>query len=64
MSTPLRRSLSQDQESGYDSAGSASLDTLQTVYFTAPHLKYINSQLQELEPEGRIRRMSVDSSTL
>lgn len=48
-------SLSQDHdgtESGYDSAGSTSVASLQTIYFTPPHLKYINAQLAELEPEA------------
>lgn len=55
MSAQMERSLSIDQdaaESGYDSASSASMASLQTVYFTAPHLKFINAQLQQLEPEG------------
>lgn len=55
MSIQLRHSLSQDQdgtESGYDSAGSTSVASLQTIYFTPPHLKYINAQLAELEPEA------------
>jgi phosphoadenosine phosphosulfate reductase len=56
MSIQLRKSLSQDTnndaESGYDSVGSNSVASLQTIYFTPPHLKYINAQLQELEPEG------------
>lgn len=57
MSTQLERSLLIDQdthESGYDSnsTGSASMASLQTIYFTASHLKFINAQLQLLEPEG------------
>ncbi|RPA94341.1 Phosphoadenosine phosphosulfate reductase CysH-type [Choiromyces venosus 120613-1] len=44
------RSMSQDEESGYDSPGSATSD-LPEVYFSRPHLKYLNGQLQTLEPE-------------
>jgi phosphoadenosine phosphosulfate reductase len=39
------------EESGYASAAS-SQESLTEVYFTKPHLKYINSQLQKLEPQG------------
>ena len=55
MSTQLRHTLSQDTdvESGYSSAGCNSVASLQTIYFTPPHLKYINAQLQELEPESK-----------
>lgn len=45
------RSLSQDRESGYDSPGS-STGGLPDIYFSRPHLKYLNEQLQKLEPEG------------
>lgn len=45
------RSLSQDTESGYDSPGSSS-GGLPVIYFSRPHLKYLNEQLQKLEPEG------------
>lgn len=38
-------------ESGYAS-GSSSEDSLPEVIFTKPHLKYLNAQLQHLEPEG------------
>ena len=56
MSIQLGRAPSQDggSESGYDSIGS-SVQSLQTIYFSPPHLKYINAQLQELEPEGKIQ---------
>ncbi len=40
-------------ESGYVSASaSSSEESLPDVYFTKPHLKYLNRQLQHLEPEG------------
>ncbi|KAG0138586.1 hypothetical protein HOY82DRAFT_595737 [Tuber indicum] len=44
------RSMSQDEESGYDSPGSAT-PSMPDVYFSSPHLKYLNQQLQTLEPE-------------
>lgn len=61
MSAQLIRSLSQDHdgaESGYDSEGSTSVASVQSVYFTTPHLKYVNAQLAELEPEGNTQRRS------
>ena len=39
-------------ESGYAS-GSSSQDSLPDIYFSKPHLKFINSQLQKLEPQGK-----------
>ncbi|KAL7275296.1 3'-phosphoadenylsulfate reductase [Rhizina undulata] len=44
------RSLSQDHESGYGSVGSSTA-SLPDIYFTRPHLKFLNEQLQNLEPE-------------
>lgn len=41
----------QSSESGYAS-GASSQESLPEVYFSQPHLKFINSQLQKLEPEG------------
>jgi phosphoadenosine phosphosulfate reductase len=38
-------------ESGYAS-GDSSEDSLAEVYFSKPHLKFINAQLQQLEPQG------------
>jgi phosphoadenosine phosphosulfate reductase len=50
--TPPEYSASQsDVESGYASA-SSSEESLTEVFFTKPHLKYLNKQLQNLEPEG------------
>ncbi|KAF2460646.1 phosphoadenosine phosphosulfate reductase [Lineolata rhizophorae] len=43
-----------DVESGYASASSSESD-LSDVYFTKQHLKHINQQLQELEPEDILR---------
>ncbi|KAI9706602.1 MAG: hypothetical protein M1836_003610 [Candelina mexicana] len=42
-----------DVESGYVSA-SSSEESLPEVYLTKPHLKYLNRQLQHLEPEGTL----------
>lgn len=39
------------EESGYASAES-SQESLPEIYFTRPHLKYINAQLAKLEPQG------------
>lgn len=39
-------------ESGYVS-GSSSDDALPEVYFTKPHLTFLNRQLQFLEPQGQ-----------
>lgn len=39
------------EESGYASATS-SQDGLAEVYFSKPHLKFVNAQLQKLEPQG------------
>ena len=41
------------EESGYASAAS-SQESLTEVYFTKPHLKFINAQLQKLEPQGEL----------
>jgi len=39
------------EEYGYASAES-SQESLPEIYFTKPHLKFINAQLQKLEPQG------------
>jgi phosphoadenosine phosphosulfate reductase len=41
-----------DDESGYAS-GASSQESLPEVYFSKPHLKYINAQLLQLEPQGK-----------
>ena len=53
MSSPvLERTTSQDDiESGYASATSEN-GGFADVYFTKPHLKFLNKQLNQLEPEG------------
>lgn len=42
------------EESGYASAES-SQENLQEIFFTRPHLKYINAQLAKLEPQEILR---------
>jgi phosphoadenosine phosphosulfate reductase len=39
------------EESGYAS-GDSSHESLVEIYFSKPHLKFINAQLQKLEPQG------------
>lgn len=41
-------------ESGYAS-GASSQDSLPEVYFSKPHLKFLNAQLQKLEPQDILR---------
>ena len=43
----------QDIESGYVS-GSGSETSVPELYFTKPHLHFLNRQLQNLEPQGKI----------
>ncbi|TKA72164.1 Phosphoadenosine phosphosulfate reductase [Cryomyces minteri] len=51
MSSPMyEHSPERDAESGYAS-GSSSEAGLPDVFFSKPHLKFINQQLQKLEPE-------------
>ena len=38
------------KDEGY--ASSSSIDSYPEVYFTRPHLKFLNKQLQKLEPQG------------
>lgn len=40
-----------DDESGYAS-GESSHESLPDIVFSKPHLKYLNSQLSKLEPQG------------
>ncbi|KAH9868146.1 hypothetical protein J1614_007218 [Plenodomus biglobosus] len=42
------------EESGYASAAS-SQESLTEIYFTKPHLKFINAQLQKLEPQDILK---------
>jgi phosphoadenosine phosphosulfate reductase len=49
----------QSEESGYASATS-SQDSLPDVYFSKPHLKFINAQLEKLEPQGGLWSTSCD----
>ncbi|PVI06504.1 Phosphoadenosine phosphosulfate reductase thioredoxin [Periconia macrospinosa] len=43
-----------DDESGYAS-GSSSHESLPDVYFSKPHLKFLNAQLQQLEPQDVLK---------
>ena len=43
-----------DDESGYAS-GSSSEASIPEVFFTKPHLTFLNRQLQNLEPQGQLR---------
>ena len=58
MSSPqLERTTSQDDiESGYASATSEN-GGFADVYFTKPHLKFLNKQLNQLEPQGTSPRV-------
>lgn len=40
------------QDSGYATAYGS--QTLPDIYFSPPHLKFINSKLKDLEPEGEL----------
>lgn len=51
-----------DLESGYASASSSQAG-IPDVYFSKPHLKFINQQLQKLEPEGMFNRRIVNTLT-
>jgi phosphoadenosine phosphosulfate reductase len=44
--------VTSDNESGYASA-TGSEDSLPEMLFTKPHLKYLNQQLRDLEPQGK-----------
>ncbi|KAI9797246.1 MAG: hypothetical protein M1825_006030 [Sarcosagium campestre] len=46
--------LTRDVESGYAS-GSSSEVSMPDLYFTKPHLKFLNQQLHGLEPEGILK---------
>lgn len=47
------RSSSTERDSGYSSGGSTS--SLPDVYFSRPHLKFLNSQLAKLSPQDVLR---------
>jgi hypothetical protein len=52
-----------DTESGYAS-GSSSQDSIPEIYFSKPHLKFLNSQLQKLEPLGMVLYLLFDGYDL
>ena len=43
--------MDRDEESGYASASSSD-SSIPDVFFTKPHLTFLNRQLQNLEPQG------------
>lgn len=43
--------MDRDEESGYASANSSD-SSVPDVFFTKPHLTFLNRQLQHLEPQG------------
>ena len=43
--------MDRDEESGYASASSSD-SSFPDVFFTKPHLTFLNRQLQNLEPQG------------
>lgn len=51
----------QDEESGYASA-SSSEESIPDVFFTKPHLTFLNRQLQNLEPPGNMTSTSLEAS--
>ncbi|KAF2741529.1 phosphoadenosine phosphosulfate reductase [Polyplosphaeria fusca] len=51
---PYVESSNKSTESGYVS-GSSSQDSLPEIQFSKPHLKFLNSQLQKLEPQDILR---------
>lgn len=50
-----------DEESGYASA-SSSEESIPDVFFTKPHLTFLNRQLQNLEPPGKMTFTSLEAS--
>lgn len=50
-----------DEESGYASA-SSSEESIPDVFFTKPHLTFLNRQLQNLEPPGKMTSTSLEAS--
>lgn len=63
MSSPVYEdtvSMRDETESGYAS-GSSSASGIQEVYFSKPHLKFLNQQLSKLEPQGTSRHIIYSS---
>jgi len=54
LETEMLPPVHRDDESGYAS-GSSSQTSLQDVFFTKPHLRFLNRQLQHLEPQEILR---------
>ena len=54
-SSPVYSASGQDIEAGYESgyvSGSGSEASIPEIYFTKPHLRFLNRQLQNLQPQG------------
>lgn len=51
--TPVDDDTYSQMESGYHSGSSSSEVELPEIYFSKPHLKFLNQQLNKLEPEGQ-----------
>lgn len=51
MGSAPNHELENEVESGYVS-GSSSEASIPEIYFTKPHLAFLNRQLQNLEPQG------------
>lgn len=58
----LEHNGAHDLESGYVS-GSSSQSDIPEIYFTKPHLAFLNRQLQNLEPQGRRTILSTSENT-
>lgn len=58
----LEQNATHDLESGYVS-GSSSQSDVPEIYFTKPHLAFLNRQLQNLEPQGRRTILSTSEDT-
>jgi len=51
LETEMLPPMDRDEESGYASASSSD-SSVPDVFFTKPHLTFLNRQLQHLEPQG------------
>ena len=52
MSATSSQIFEAETESGYVSGSSSSDISVPEVFFTKPHLRFLNRQLQHLEPQG------------
>ena len=58
---PLEHDGGHEYESGYASGTSSEAD-LPDIYFTKPHLAFLNRQLQNLEPQGTVIAFLLEDS--